>query len=330
MTVGSGQEKGAGLYAQVSGTADADATQAVRPLRLLWLAPYNPWPTDHGGKIRVWAFVSLLASRGARIRAVYASTPGDADDQPPPLPNVEWRPFPLRQRTGLRRKVASMVSRYPEAIWETQSNEIREEIRRLAPDFDAVVLDQAHMSGYAHCVPKGVPLILVAHNIEHELTRQIGHSFPKLKTRLRYRLEAAKFRRIEKATFKRAALVVTVSAQDKSRIHQLVDVDDERVVVRPNGVDLETLRHHPQALRRLPPTGDDRDTGISTQPRRRALDPQGDPASDTGTGTRRLDPAGRRSVSRGLRSDFTTRAPASRWWATLTTSARSWRPPTSS
>lgn len=45
----------------------------MRPLRLLWVLPYLPWPTTSGGKLRQFHLLRLLAQRGHRITLLVQS-----------------------------------------------------------------------------------------------------------------------------------------------------------------------------------------------------------------------------------------------------------------
>jgi len=216
----------------------------TRPLRLLWLAPYGPWPAHGGGRIRLWEVVSGLASLGVELHVYYPANSHAEPEDPPYVPNVEWRSYEGRLRQGTRRKLAALFSRFPDQVWEVLNRNLQRELRDRSRYFDAVVLEQAHMAPFAAYVPDDIPVILIAQNVEHALMAQIGHRSPRLKTRLRYRLGAVKFRRLERAAFRRAQLIVAMSQVDKSRILELVD--EASVAVHPNGVDLEFHAYQPR------------------------------------------------------------------------------------
>ena len=221
-----------------------DEVLVTRPLRLLWLAPYSPWPAHGGGRIRLWAVVSRLSSLGVELQVCYPFSGEVAPDDPPQVTNVEWRSYKGRVPQGKRRKLAALFSRFPEAAWGVTNRSFQREIRERCTYFDAVVLEQAHMAPFLAHVPAGIPVILIAQNVEYLLTAQMGRRAPRLKTRLRLRLEAVKFRRLERAVFKRAQLIVAMSQTDKSRILQLVD--KASVAVHPNGVDLTFHAYEPR------------------------------------------------------------------------------------
>lgn len=45
----------------------------MRPLRILWILPYLPWPTTSGGKLRQYHLLRCLAARGHRITLLVQS-----------------------------------------------------------------------------------------------------------------------------------------------------------------------------------------------------------------------------------------------------------------
>ena len=45
----------------------------MRPLRLLWILPYLPWPTTSGGKLRQYHLLRCMAARGHRITLLVQS-----------------------------------------------------------------------------------------------------------------------------------------------------------------------------------------------------------------------------------------------------------------
>jgi glycosyltransferase involved in cell wall biosynthesis len=199
------------------------------------MAPYSPWPAHGGGRIRLWEVVSGLASLGVELRVCYPSNDAGSED-PPNVPNVEWSSYEGRLRQSTRRKLAALFSRFPEAAWGVTNRSFQREIRERCTYYDAVVLEQATMAPFCAYVPADIPVILIAQNVEHALIAQMARRLPSLKTKLRYRIEAAKFRWLERAVFRRAHLIVAMSQVDKLRILELVD--QASVAVHPNGVDL--------------------------------------------------------------------------------------------
>jgi glycosyltransferase involved in cell wall biosynthesis len=215
-----------------------------RPLRLLWLAPYGPWPEQGGGRIRMWEVVSGLASHGVELHVYYPSNKDARPADPPNVPKVLWSPYEGRLRQGVMRKVVSLFSWLPASAWEMVNRDLEHELRDRSRTFDAVVLEQALMAPYITYLAADTPVILIAHNVEHDVIAQIGRLSPRLKTRLMCRLEVLKFRRLERKVFNRAQLVVAMSQLDKSRILKLVD--NAFVAVYPNGVDLDFHEYRPR------------------------------------------------------------------------------------
>ena len=216
----------------------------TRPLRLLWLAPYGPWPKEGGGRIRLWEFVSGLASLGVELCVFYPSDKDALPDDPPEVANVEWNPYKGRVRHGTLLKFVTLFSRLPVSAWEMVNRDLGHELVDRSRYFDAVVLEQALMAPYVAHIPSDIPVVLIAQNVEHAVIAQVGRNSPRLKTRVMCRIEVVKFRRLERMVFGRAQLVVAMSQLDKSRIHELVD--KAVVEVHPNGVDLDYHAYQPR------------------------------------------------------------------------------------
>jgi glycosyltransferase involved in cell wall biosynthesis len=208
------------------------------PTRVLWLVPYNPWPPHHGGKLRVWGLVTGMAGDDVRITVSYPEN--GAGSPPPAVPNVTWLPYRSRSRSGLSNKLLSTVSRYPEAAWEPANRQHSALIKACAREFDVVILEQGHMASFRSAVAEIPTRVVVAQNVEHVLLRQVAGTLPRLRARLRYRLDALKYRLLEARVFGWADLVVAVSDVDADKIRSLSSTP---VVVRPNGVDLERFAY---------------------------------------------------------------------------------------
>jgi glycosyltransferase involved in cell wall biosynthesis len=213
--------------------------ERTRALRILWLVPYNPWPRHHGGKLRTWALITGVATEGSKITVLYAND--DGSPPPPPVKHITWREYKPRPRRTLSAKLRSAFSAYPEAAWVGWNADADRWIREHAPEFDVAVLEQAHMSIYARSVT-GIPrLVLDAQNIEHRLVRQLADHQARFRGRARLLLDAAKFARIERGLFSRADLITACSDDDAAQVASMAHT--ARVVVRPNGVDLEEYRY---------------------------------------------------------------------------------------
>lgn len=204
-------------------------------LRILWLAPYAPWPPDHGGKIRLWNVVAGLARLGHDVTLL---CPAGVSHEKAAMPRVHGLRLTFlrtRQRAGAVNKLRSLLSAMPEHSWEAFDAAGARTYLGGKSVYDLVVLEQAHMAPYARYLPRNMPIVLIAQNLEHELVGQLGRRLPRKRARVRYRLEAAKFRRLERRIFGRADLTVAMSHEDRRRIEALQA--RANVEVHPNGVD---------------------------------------------------------------------------------------------
>lgn len=215
-------------------------------LRVLWLLPYSPWPPDHGGKLRVWNILGRLQQHGVSVEAWYIDH--GEEENPPEMPGVIWRRFQGRERSGYMARVRCQLSHQPVPTWEAQSSALKERVRAIysAAMPDLLVLEQAHMASYSAAAPPTAKRVLIAQNIEYLLTAQLANSFPRARTRIRYRLEVGKTRRFEAAAFQSADAVVVMSDQDRARALPLAGKTP--VLVHPNGVSPSDYRFPPRGL----------------------------------------------------------------------------------
>lgn len=86
----------------------------------------------------------------------------------------------------------------------------------------------------------GVPVVLDAHNVEEEIVRSLAATDERPVHRLRWRWEAAKTHRAERAAVRDVDAVLTCSTADADA---LAAAGARRTVVVPNGVDTSTVRH---------------------------------------------------------------------------------------
>lgn len=207
-------------------------------LRLLWLVPYRPWPADHGGKIRAWEVLSRLASRGVEIDVWY---PASNDQAPPPreIPGLRWNSYPSRLQSGRARKLVHLAGGLPLSVRAVFDRRSSRAVASAAHEYDAVVLEQAYQGPWVGALPEDVAVAVMAHNIEHHLLAQVAKREHSRLLRLVYRLDARKFRRVERRLFNRANLICVVSEEDLRLLSELGGDPGARVTVRPNGVDLD-------------------------------------------------------------------------------------------
>jgi len=212
-------------------------------MKLLVLTTGYPFPPADGTSIRTYNLIKALHRRGHRISLACfheADIPPAAAaemarwceaehrvrvDLLPPRGSAEW----LRRKLQVR--PATMV------LYDQPS------MRALAKDlggmaFDAVVVDQIHMAGYARWLP--FPRIL---NVNDSMSLFLARETPERSHRLAqvsHRVETRKYRRYERSVYPRFHRVVLVSEADGRHVREVVRHRD--IAIIPNGVDTEYFR----------------------------------------------------------------------------------------
>lgn len=194
-------------------------TDAVAPLRVLWIGRYIPYPMDAGAKVYSAKLAESLAEAGARVRFVgFGSV-----DPVPPASRVEWLSVPHERRN----QVVSLISRLPIAAAVDATGAYKALLdAQLREAWDAIVLD-GYGSGWAlpRCQAYRAAhgdrpvLVHVSHNHEEELWRSMASqargALPKrLVLWQNYRKVGALERRIVRAV----DLLTTITDEDSAAL----------------------------------------------------------------------------------------------------------------
>jgi glycosyltransferase involved in cell wall biosynthesis len=166
-----------------------------------------------------------------------------APDPPEPVwPGLEVRRYEGRMGTSAWDGARIVLSPMPAIAWRAQPGAAFH--RRLhgpaEVPVDVAVLEQADVASFGPVLERcGVPYVVDAQNVESDLLAQYAARLPRWtgrSGRLRYLLDARKYRPLERRLFSRAAAVAAVSEEDRARILGLAPTAN--VVVHPSGVDL--------------------------------------------------------------------------------------------
>lgn len=191
----------------------------MRPLRLLWVLPYLPWPTTSGGKLRQYHLLRCLAARGHRITLlVQSKVPLDRQmrEQLEPLLDrlIVTERRPLKSATTM---LAGLVSPVP----------LLASVNGHAPGFSRVfegllrepwdVVQIEHSYMYEPC--RG-PLrrhkrdfVLSEHNVESTLA-EVTYSRLPAPLRPLASLDRGRYRRWEQHVLGQARKVVALTGDD--------------------------------------------------------------------------------------------------------------------
>lgn len=209
-------------------------------MRLLWIAPYLPYPASHGGKVRVF---NLLSRLGAR-HEVHLVAVNDTHENNPPLGPLRESCasvtlLPHHVPSTLVERLGQLLSPKPMVVAEFSSREGIQLVRSLlaAQDFDAAIVEQVQAAEYIRPVTQAsVPVLLACHNVELRLWEGFVRYAPDLKKRLRAQFEALRLRQYEPRALRRATARLAVSENDRRLLERIGRVT---CGVSPNGVDVE-------------------------------------------------------------------------------------------
>ena len=130
----------------------------------------------------------------------------------------------------------SGVMRLPYSAAKYRSNVYAARVKELLAQrrYDFVVIDHPQMGWLARAlVHSGQPLVFVAHNIEHEMYRQLAAAHPRRAMRAMFAREAKLIKRLEDWLASAAAEVWTLTAHDAAHFKRVAPAAKVRVMAIP-------------------------------------------------------------------------------------------------
>ncbi len=211
-------------------------------MRILFVAPHVPHPTQGGAAIRNWHLMHA-ASLGGHI--VHLITPDMFQE------GLEASPHPLMlpayRRTFARRVRDLMLSRDPDLARRLGAHRLQLEITRRCQDdgYDLIQVEGLEMWPSIPAVDR--PIIYDAHNAEATLQERIArqawrdHRF----IRATYSaIQARKLRRYEAGVMRRAWYTLSVSDADAAHLRTL----DPHALVKIVPIGVDTVHYSPNAV----------------------------------------------------------------------------------
>jgi glycosyltransferase involved in cell wall biosynthesis len=127
------------------------------------------------------------------------------------------------------------------AKWTTSDMSIR--ISRTIQDSppDVVLVEFSQLAFLVKRIPRGIPLVVDAHNIESDLVREYGQTGGSVFRRIAAKFDWRALLRAERALGARASALSFVSSHDLRRARELGIAVDKNVVVSPNGFSSDIL-----------------------------------------------------------------------------------------
>lgn len=201
------------------------------PLRVLQLAPYPVLPAVAGGKVRIVQLARALSRLGVEVTLV--------------------TPFHFTQRRSLTRREPFHLRQVPYAPFGLTSLLVDRPFPygalisfhpgygALLPvdpaAFDLCQIDHPAFVDLARRLPDSLPLVYGSQNVEFDY---VAAERPKGGVR---DLAAGRVRRLEACLVERADLVLACTEGDRLRFGELYGIDQARVHVTPNGIDLAAV-----------------------------------------------------------------------------------------
>ena len=223
-------------------------------MRLLVYSIHCPFPANNGAKMRSAALLRALAAEKHAVTLLAFAQRNEPFDQAPLRSLCDAYHFlplelpALSSGAAWARRVRTFPSSIPFAIARFAVPGMRALLARTLESarFDALICDTPF--GAANLPATELPLILHAHNVEHDLIRQYAHLARNPGIRAYATLEGARMRRWEQKIARQAAVILACSAADRGRFQRLAP--GTPVVVAPNVICLSEYT--------AAPVGDDR------------------------------------------------------------------------
>jgi polysaccharide biosynthesis protein PslH len=219
-------------------------------MRLLALTSDLPYPPTWGAAIRNQQFLKGLASRHQVLLLTYADRHQAADARELEgttgiaVRTVPWQAQERKRLTQLR-SVFGQASHLG-GIFHQPAMQAAIDEALAGGRFDAILLEGSLLGRFEF--PPGVPVVLDEHNIEYEMLARTYQSERSPVRKAFGFVEYRKFRREERAAWRRASHVVFTSERECEAMRR--DGAAAPTSAVPNGVDLDYLRPAPAPAER--------------------------------------------------------------------------------
>lgn len=215
----------------------------MRPLHILWILPYLPWPTTSGGKLRQYHLLRCLAARGHRITLlVQSKVPLDTATKAQLEPLLE-RLIVLQRRPlrSLKTMISGLLS--PAPLLASVNGHApafsRALEQLLQQSWDVVQLEHSYMfepcRGPLQKHQRG--FLLSEHNVESTLAEVTYSRLPAVFRPLA-RLDRWRYQRWERQVVSAARKVVALT-EDDAKV--LAAYSRQPIAVVVNGTDTEAF-----------------------------------------------------------------------------------------
>jgi len=216
-------------------------------MNLLFLTPQIPYPPQHGGALRAYNLIRVLAQRHAITLLSFVRTPEDLDRVGPLrdcCQRIETVPAPTRSH--LRRAFSVFLSPEPDLALRLVSTEFQARLDALLREsrFDVLQIEEIMLARYGLALDMDIELrprlVFDTYNAEYVLQQRAFetdvHDPRRWAGALYSLIQWRKLRRYEARVCRRFDCTVVVSQADAVALHALDPALP--LVVVPNGVDV--------------------------------------------------------------------------------------------
>jgi len=214
-------------------------------MRILFVAPQMPHPTNGGAAIRNWHLMQAAAEAGHVVHLItptHFRTGLDAPPQPLTVPTF--------RRTVAHRLRDLVCSREPDLAHRLGAYRLRPEIARRCREYGYDLIQVEGLEMWPSIADNDIPVIYDAHNAEATLQRRIAARAWQDGQVIRAAystMQAGKLHRYEASMMRRAARTIAVSDSDASALRRLAPAAILAMV--PIGVD---TAHYSRASPMIP------------------------------------------------------------------------------
>lgn len=224
----------------------------MRPLRILLLSPWMPWPPHDGGRIRVLNTLRYLSQRHRVTLVAPSRTPRDADaisELRPLCEGVATAQLPGGGRAVIGRAFRGALRRQPLIESIHYGRALAAEIRELTAEraYDIVQVEFSWFTPYLRALHEGcrARTVLTMHNVESLRFARELRSATTLSRRVALSWDQRFAGAWEQQAVGRVDAVAVVSEAERRWVEQVAP--GALVTVAPNGVDTEHFRPVPSS-----------------------------------------------------------------------------------
>lgn len=219
----------------------------LQRLRVLILDEEVPWPPNSGKRIRTWNLLRRLSRRHDLHLVTYGPINKEAQAKLAQHCFTVTALDPLPPSEGPRfwaRLLSSVFSGYPYSVVKHFTGRMQRHISEVCKrqQFDLV---HCEWIPYARYETRGIPRLIVAHNVESEILRRRANHDGGLIGSWFFGLQAKRMKAFEREAATKGAHVVAVSELDAETFRSY---GVRNVTIVPNGVDLDYFRPMPQVF----------------------------------------------------------------------------------